>query len=190
LEYTLVLWPIRQLIILFSEFSNFQKLFLWNQKNSEYLRIFNVLKWIFQNSLTFRCTCVEMAKVLQWYAIIVGPNWDHVPWLHKNVFSRMKEMWQKAYQKTKKIPFLCLLVATLMMWGSEEDINHLKEFNNRIIIYYIFNNYFSYHSNNTYFLTPTIFILSWYPSSICLYLHCHTLDINICSLDFQPQITS
>jgi hypothetical protein len=24
-----------------------------------------------------------MAKVLQRYAIVVGPNWDHVPWLHK-----------------------------------------------------------------------------------------------------------
>lgn len=108
----------------------------------------------------------------------------------KMSFQEWKICGKRLTKKKKSVSFACLLQLLWCGWGSEEDINHLKEFNNKIIIYYIFNNYFSYHSNNTYFLTPTIFILSWYPSSICLYLHCHTLDINICSLDFQPPITS
>jgi hypothetical protein len=67
------------LIILFSEmFKFFLKLFSSKSKNilkdnSEYIRIFHLLKWFFKIIYLFIWqTCVEMAKVLQY--IFTGPT--------------------------------------------------------------------------------------------------------------------
>jgi hypothetical protein len=65
-------WPIPTLILLFSEMLKFTKNISSKPKkiivkdNNEYLGIFNLLKWIFQNELIIWQTCVEMAKVLQY----------------------------------------------------------------------------------------------------------------------------
>jgi hypothetical protein len=50
----LVPWPVRHKLYYFQKCWNFQKLFLPNQKNivkenGEYLQIFHLLKWMFQN---------------------------------------------------------------------------------------------------------------------------------------------
>jgi hypothetical protein len=46
--------------IIFSKSKNIVK------DNSEYLGIFHLLKWIFQNELIIWWTCVEMAKLLRY----------------------------------------------------------------------------------------------------------------------------
>ncbi len=75
------------LIILFSKMLKFSKIISSKSKNiakenSEYFRIFHLLRWIFQNYLIIWQTCVEMAKVLHvffftysFYFFINYPKW-------------------------------------------------------------------------------------------------------------------
>jgi len=47
--------------------------------NNEYLGIFHLLKWIFQNEFFIRWTCVEMAKVLTTVSLGALLEWKRLP---------------------------------------------------------------------------------------------------------------
>ncbi len=96
------------LIILFSKMLKFSKIIFSNSKNnvkekSEYLRIFHLLKWKFQNELIIRWTCVEIGQGTMVFDTLV-------PKLPK-YYDKCTTLWQFEVPVTRTITWCWLRLA-------------------------------------------------------------------------------